>query len=545
MTSEARALTVELVRAASVTNTAGEREFAPVLLEIIRREPYFQMHPEDLWLEAIPDDPYSRSNVCALVRGAGMGTVVLTGHYDVVSAANYGPLQPWAFEPEELLPRLVADLRLNARSDAEHQALQDLESGDFLPGRGLLDMKSGLAAGLVALNRFARQEERSGNLLFVAVADEEDSSHGARAAAPEILKLAAQHSLEIVGVINLDATSDSGDGSSGRAIYLGSVGKLLVSILAIGVDTHAGYALDGINVNYLIAEVTRRLECDPELADRLGNERLPPPTCLKQVDLKTQYDVTTPARAWAYFNVLTAQKSAERVLADFRREARTGLETALATLRSRAEALGVMNSAAHGAEALVLSFAELLEQARQNQGEGFEARLDAFVSTLEPQLDLPTQSQRVTSWLWDEGGLLGPAVVLGFGSLHYPSTILDETDPRDARLLKTVRQTLETARAELRVNLTERRLFMGISDMSWFGHADETDIRFVNRNTAAPRARITTVPSSLPVVNLGPWGRDYHQWLERAHAPYTFDMLPELVWRISRALLDGWPSLQG
>jgi arginine utilization protein RocB len=534
---DARALTIELVRASSVTNTDGERNFAAHLHEVISREAYFQDHPEDVWLEGIEGDPFSRSNVCALVRGSGARTVVLTGHYDVVSVANYGPLEPWAFEPEELLTRTIADLRVNARSDAEHRALEDLNSGDFLPGRGVLDMKSGLAAGLEALFRHASFEGRVGNVLFVAVADEEDSSHGARGAAPMLLELARREHLEIVGVVNLDATSDSGDGSSGRAVYLGSIGKLLVTLLAVGVDTHAGYALDGINVNYLMSEVTRQLECNPDLADRSSGAAVTPPTSLRQVDLKPQYDVTTPARAWACFNLLVGSKPASTVLQEFKLEAEAALQTALTTLRTRAEALDVTNSAAHGASALVLTGAELLEVARRNAGEGFDARLEAFTGSLSDRLDLPTQTQRVTSWLWDESGLLGPAVILGFGSLHYPSTLLEETNPADAFLLRAVRDTLETVRLELDVEVIERGYFMGISDMSWFGHAKPDDIEFVNLNTLAPRARIRTLPSSLPVVNLGPWGRDYHQWLERAHVSYSFSVLPELVWRLSRRLL--------
>jgi arginine utilization protein RocB len=472
------------------------------------------------------------------VRGSGTKTVVLTGHYDVVSVTNYGPLEPWAFDPEALLTRTIADLRANARSDAEHRALADLERGDFLPGRGTLDMKSGLAAGLVALYHFSTLETRVGNILFVAVADEEDSSHGARSAAPMLLEFARREGLDIVGVINLDATSDHGDGSSGRAVYLGSIGKLLLTALAVGVDTHAGYALDGVNVNYLLSEVTRALECNPDLADRSSGAVVTPPTSLRQVDLKTQYDVTTPARAWACFNVLVGKKPASEVLSDFKLEAERALENALHTLRCRAEALGVTNAAAHGSSALVLTYAELLSAARRNGGADFDAKLEAFIAGLSPRLDLPTQSQRITSWLWDEAGALGPAVVLGFGSLHYPSTMLEDTRDADTHLLRAVRTTLERAERDLSVSVVERGYFMGISDMSWFGHANPQDIEFVNRNTPPPRAHITALPSSLPVVNLGPWGRDYHQWLERAHAPYSFEQLPELVWRLSRELLE-------
>ena len=95
----------------------------------------------------------------------------------MVPVDDYGALKPLAFRPERLLPEIVARLR---RSGENPLALADFESGDFLPGRGLLDMKAGLAAGIAAMEAYAGEA----NLLFLAVADEEDRSAGARAAAP-------------------------------------------------------------------------------------------------------------------------------------------------------------------------------------------------------------------------------------------------------------------------------------------------------------------------------------------------------------------------
>ena len=530
----ARALTVEMVQAASVTNTDGERAFPSVLHGMILRDQYFAAHPDQVWIEQIAGDPQRRSNVYALALGSGRETVVLTGHFDVVSVDNYGPHEAYAFDPEALLPRLIADLRVNARSDAERRALTDLESGDFLPGRGLLDMKAGLSAGLVALYKFAALEARVGNVLFVAVADEEDQSHGARAAAPTLLELAAKHDLEIVGVINLDATSDSGDGSSGRAVYLGSVGKLLVCAFCVGVDVHAGYALDGINANFIASTLTCHFEGNPLLTDQSTGEIGTPPTSLRQTDLKTYYDVTTPARAWACFNAPMHGKTASAVLTDFTREANAALETALGTLRTRAEMLGRFDSAAHGASGLVLSYAALLETARLNSDSSFEADFAAHLERIDAQTALATQSLTVINWLWDKAGLLGPAVVLSFGSLHYPSTILDETVPSDAKMMRVVREVL----AQSSVTITERTYFMGISDMSWFGRGAAAQIGVVNSNTPTPNAQITAPPANLPCINLGPWGRDYHQWLERAYMPYSFGELPDLVWRITSGLLE-------
>jgi arginine utilization protein RocB len=532
--SRAQDLTVEMVRVASVTQSNGERHFPHALREIILREPYFQKNTDHVWLEPISDDPFERSNIMVLVRGEGSKTVVLTGHFDVVSTANYGPLEPWAFEPEMLREKLIEDLRVNARSTAEHRALADLESGEFLPGRGLLDMKSGLAAGLDTLFRYSELEQRRGNLLFVAVADEEVQSHGARGAMTQLERVCAERGLEIEAIINLDATSDDGDGSEGQAFYLGSVGKLLVSSYVVGSDTHAGYPFSGINPNYLASQIACRLECNPALADHAFGEAAPPPTSLKQSDLKMHYDVTTPGRAWALYNVLTHGKSALRVLEDFKREVQIALDDALETLRTRAATWGLAQAEALAVQPFTMTYHELLEKTRARTGANFDAQLELFAAALEPRLDVPSKSVLITDFVWKASELIGPAVVLGFGSLHYPAVLIDQNDP----VLETIRGAIAGAQRDLDISIRERKFFAGISDMSWFGHADAPDLEFVSGNTPEPSARIRGLPLGKPIINLGPWGRDYHQWLERAHCKYTFEQLPELVWRVARAVLE-------
>ena len=525
-----RLFTHRMVRHASVTESAGEVSFAAHLREILAEWPYFQAHPDQLWLEPIAHDPFERSNVLALVRGRGPQTVVLTGHYDVVSVKGYGPLEPYAFDPEKLLPALIADLEANARSEAELKALRDLESGDYEVGRGILDMKSGLAAGMSVLQSFAEQPR--GNVLFVAVADEENNSSGAREAAAQLRDL-ERLGLEIAAVVNLDATSDDGDGS-GQAVYWGSVGKLLVSAYVVGIDTHAGYPLDGINPNFLLSKLVARLECNPVLADTAFGEKAPPPTTLKQTDLKTHYDVTTPGRAWACFNVLTHGKTATEVLDGFGQEVQAALDEALHALRERSRAWGKASPALEVGP-YTLTFAQLFHRALKQQGQSFIEQYRAYQASLEPTLDLPTRSQRLTDFVWAKSELIGPAVVLGFASRHYPSVLMQG----EGAVLREVRTALELAQQELNLKLSERGFFAGISDMSWFGEPTALDLPTINANTPPASAHISAAPLGLPTINLGPWGRDYHQWLERVYAPYAYGVLPELIWRISRQILAG------
>lgn len=370
------------------------------------------------------------------------------------------------------------------------------------------------------------------------MADEEVSSHRARWAAPQLPKLAKERGLTLRGVINLDATGDNGDGSAGQAVYTGTTGKLLLSALLVGVDTHAGYALDGINVNLLSSLLVRAAESSPRLTDTSGGITGTPPTVLKQMDLKTHYDMTTPARAWLCINALSHGEAASQVLSTFKEMAQEALEEALDLLRQRAEALGE-RGAAHGVSPLVLTYAELLRVARSRaeSEEELNEALERYAASLPEGPDYPTRSAHVSSWLWDKSGLLGPAAVVGFASLHYPNARLDPANEVDADFLQVVLGALRRSAQQQGVTLTERPVFTGISDMSWFGGSDPSEIALVNANTPVREAQIHAPPASLPCVNLGPWGRDYHQWLERVHKPYSFEVLPKLLWDVTEALL--------
>ncbi len=62
--------------------------------------------------------------------------------------------------------------------------------------------------------------------------------------------------------------------------------------------------------------------------------------------------------------------------------------------------------------------------------------------------------------------------------------------------------------------------------MSFFGEASG-DLSIVAANTPIwDTGFMMPEAAGYPCINLGPWGRDYHQWLERLHAPYAFEVLP-------------------
>ena len=189
-------------------------------------------------------------------------------------------------------------------------------------------MKAGLAAGLAAMEAYGGEA----TLLFIGVSDEEEKSAGARAAVPQLKAIAEHEGLDIALVINLDAISDQGDGSTGRVVTYGSIGKQLLTALVVGKQTHAGYPQHGVNAAYVLSELVRELELSPELSEQTGDEVAAPPSTLFMKDLKQGYNVTTPHMAYAYWNTMQHRRSGARSI-----EHRDGMHAVRAVSRAEAK----------------------------------------------------------------------------------------------------------------------------------------------------------------------------------------------------------------
>lgn len=479
LSARAREIALELTSWPSVTGTAGESGFPRRLQEYFRFKGF-----EESILFPVDARPNLRSNLAVLKRGRSTQTIVLTGHFDTVPYDDYGALADLALRPEALTKSIISRLRQSGESS---HALRDFESGDFLAGRGLLDMKAGLAAGLAAMEVYSGDA----SILFLAVCDEEETSAGARAAAPMLKSMEKEFGLEIKLIINLDAISDQGDGSNGRVVTYGSIGKLLLTAFVHGKQTHAGYPQDGVNAAYVAAELLTEFELSPLLSERTGEELAAPPTALHSKDSKTGYNVTTPQQAWVYWNTLQHKRTAGEVFDIAMEHARRAVERA----KSRT-----------GRDIDLISFVEL----RGKHGHSLPKQ--------DTSLNFPEQSRLATLAIVESLGLSKPTVVMGFGSIPYSAVSL-----RDESLRAAISKAVQP------FSLDSVSYFAGISDMSFFGEAS-SDLSVVASNTPIWGTSFTLAePAGYPCINIGPWGRDYHHWLERLHAPYAFETLPKVL----------------
>jgi arginine utilization protein RocB len=530
---------LEMTRLPSVSGSAEEAAFPHNLTEMLRSGPAFAEQPENVWTIPVPGGRHPRACVAALVRGRGSRTVLLTGHFDTVPIEDYGDLKPIAGESEALRQGLLQRLRIHAATAAEQRALRDLADGDYLPGRGLLDMKAGLAAGLAVLEAFAANPDREGNVLFLTVPDEEVNSAGARAAAPALPEIARQHGLDIVAAINLDAIADDGDGSFGRAVALGTIGKLLPSALVVGQPAHAGYSFSGLSACAMAGALATEVEWAPALTERSGDQIGAGPTLLGMKDSKTAYDVTTPDKVWMFWNVMLYARLPADVIAQMQHLSRAAMDGLLARLGARrAEAHGPDDGKVPSVR--VVTF-EMLRREVEDSVAGAARLIDDFARQIAAaNADLPEQCRQITEYVWKLSGRGDPTIVLGFASTPYLATQLGD-DVGGRNLAKATEIAARRTAERHSTTIATPNWFLGISDMSFLGQADESGVPVIAWNTPAWGAGLHWPEgpafAGIPIVNAGPWGRDYHTVLERLHTPYAFTVLPDLIGEIVSEVL--------
>ena len=343
----------ELVAIPSISNTKEESLAADYLAKSLAEQDYFRANPGLCGQFPIEGDPLGRTVAYGLVRGNGRRTVILTGHYDVVDTEEYGEFRKYAYDVEAWKnasgPELEGLLEM-----LTPEAREDFCSGEWLFGRGVNDMKGGLAVGLAVTGWFGGRvlEGRGleGNILFLSVPDEEAYSAGMRGAVPLFVDLARRYDLDYACLLDLEPCFDEG---GGQQVFIGSVGKMLPAVLVQGAKAHVVEAFKGLNAVGVLARLFLETELAPEFAEVCEGELCPPPTWFNLRDRKEGYDVSVPLRAGGYMSVLGFQKTAETLMERLVELGRKAFSEYLARMEGQRLALEEMQGGGEdGAEAV-------------------------------------------------------------------------------------------------------------------------------------------------------------------------------------------------
>lgn len=528
-------LMLDLTKFHSISQSPGEGRIARYIHSLLADLTYFQMHPHHLRLESIaaPNEP---AVVAALVKGQGPTCVILLNHHDVVDIEDYGVYKDLAFSPLELTGSLDP-------ASLPPAAAQDLPSGDWVFGRGTMDMLYGLALQLVLTEATAASGDFDGNILFVSVPDEENTSLGMRHAIKVIRDFQREYDLDFAAAVNCEPHGYDGHG---HVIQTGSDGKLLPLICCFGLETHAGALYDGLNPYLLLAEVIPLLELNPELSDSCAGEHTYPPTVLKGGDLKKGYNVSTPPAAWACFNIFTLEATPQEIMAKLVHLCRQAAANGVASFHRSAAAwqsISGTNLTVPDIQPQVLTFSELWQQCLMTHGESFTREIHDFAAQgAKKGLDMQHLTLELIQRVEQYSPHGGPKIVIALAPPFYPPVRNRRQTEKELKVMAAVDAIQQQAKIA-GVDLSHGEYHRGISDLSYCQLQDAGEVvetlkancPLWDRGYHLPLEDLAALDA--PAINLGPWGRDLHKFTERIHGPFARETLPHLLQYLLNYLL--------
>ncbi|MFY4775875.1 M20/M25/M40 family metallo-hydrolase [Metabacillus sp. RGM 3146] len=517
-------LLTKLVEYDSITGSEGEATFPEYVYYLLKDLDYYQQEPEHLTLHPIKD---GRRFLTALVKKPGASkTIVLLSHFDVVDVQDYGDLKHLAFRPRELTNMFT--MRKELLSDP---VKTELETGDWLFGRGTMDMKAGLTVQIAMLER-AMAGEFDGNLLLLTVPDEEANSSGMLAACEILNQLKKTHGLEYETCVNSEPMFTRYPNDQNYYIYTGSIGKILAGFFCYGKETHVGEPFSGLNATAMSAEISRLLELNEEYCEKAGDEVTPPPTCLLQKDLKDEYSVQIPHLSVSLYNLLIMRRPLSEVHTMLKKTALAAAEGIEKKYLQKAKAFSdLVSYQPDPLKVTVLSYKELFELAIEKAGRQEVERRIVNLTASMGGLDDRSLSIQIAAELSGLCKEQSPMIVLFYAPPYYPAV----SSAGDERIEKTASDLKEYAKMTYNISLESINYFPGLSDLSFFqlkeGEESMSDLMdsmpLYGKQYTLPIKAIKNL--NMPVINVGPVGRDAHQWTERVHLPYTFEKLPDLL----------------
>lgn len=535
---ETLALTKQLVSIPSLNNSQdGERTIAEFMAAWLRELPYFNANPHQIIVQPLKNDPYGRVNTIAIAFGTRSDckdTIILHGHCDTVGIEDFGSIKDFAFDCDALPEKIRA-----ITSDPE--VLADIESGQWLFGRGSSDMKSGDAVNLALMRYFSEHTDQfDGNLIFMTNPVEENQHSGIIDSLDVLEELKAKYGLTYKLALNTDFISPAYPGDTNHYFHAGAVGKILPCFYIVGKPTHAGQGFEGFSASMVAAEIVRNMDLRTEFCDVYNGEYTMPPTALKVKDLKPSYDVQTAFSAFVYFNYFIHDMEMHDIFARLRQVAQSALETTDTYADQQHQQYCRTTGMAYqkrSNDLRVLDYSQLYHAAKALRPD-LDSQIDAITAQgLDQNQDRRELCLTIVQHLSTVVNINTPTVVLFLSPPYCPRNTLKREIPGEAALLGEVTALLAQMSRELGEELKLMQFFPVLTDSSYL-KLDDTDASVSVLTSNLPNMKgVYDVPLeqikrlNIPAFNFGCHGKDAHKWTERVHKEYSFGKLPLIMLR--------------
>ncbi|WNB92882.1 M20/M25/M40 family metallo-hydrolase [Bacillus sp. NEB1478] len=532
-------LVKDLVSIPSITHQNGEMLMAEHLYHILSSLDYFTEHPEHVRHHPTPD---GRKLVTAFVQNdpSVKETIILLSHFDVVPVEDFGEWKHLAFRPDELTEKI------NANIDLLHPFVQeDIKNGEWLFGRGTMDMKAGVALHLSMIEKAATGHFK-GNVLMISVPDEEVHSAGMLAGVSVLRQLQEEYGIHYITCLNGEPSFTKYPGDTSHYMYTGSTGKILPGFLCFGKETHVGEPFAGLNANAMVAEITQELEWNINYCEKFGDEATPVPTNLIQKDLKDHYSVQIPHAAVTLFNIMMFNRPLAEITDMLFKSAQQAANRLEDHLYKRSQSFSKIVPFTPKKEKInVITFNELYEHAVEKYGQEELDRRENMLQSSNPNAD---ERELTIQYVYELASIckdLAPMTVLFYTPPFYPAVCSSD----HPLIQMTTDQVIDHTKNHFKNNVNQVHYFSGLSDLSYVcfkGEAQDLSSFTANFPLLGSRYHVPFEDMralDVPVLNIGPMGKDAHQWTERLEINRTIEETHPLIIFAMESLFENYKKL--
>jgi arginine utilization protein RocB len=315
---------------------------------------------------------------------------------------------------------------------------------------------------------------------------------------------------------------------------------------------HVGQIYLGLNPINLLSEIIRRTELNPNFIEKVGTTTNPPPTWLYHKDRKQVYDVSLPIASTGYMSILPLKRSPMSIMDELKEICNSAFIQVIDDMNESYKTYNKIAGTEYDKlpwEASVKFYSELYEEALRDSGNEFEIAYSNLMADIKDKFNSNKIStidasnaiiEKTLEFVRDKN----PCVILAIAPPYYPSTNNSLLGEKSEKINETIKKLKLYAKENFNEEYTVQNYFTGISDLSYAMFvSDQEDIDYISNNMLMwndiyyiPLEIIKEL--SMPVINVGPFGRDLHKYTERVWKEDLFYKTPQLIDLVVRNMLN-------
>jgi len=183
-----------------------------------------------------------------------------------------------------------------------------------------------------------------------------------------------------------------------------------------------------------------------------------------------------------------------------------------------------------------MSYEELYNKVKEEKGEELDKALNELSEKLlkDENVDERVYALKTVETVHSMWSDKDPVVIAYFSPPYYPHIYVKGETELEKKLLDVVNKVITNA--ESKYDIKMKKFYPYISDLSYGAAPREANaIQSLKNNMPGfgvkydlPLEDMQTL--NLPVVNIGPFGKDAHKYTERLEEDYSFNVAPKLVY---------------